>query len=264
MNEPPRPRLSLAVITRDEREDLPRLLDAAEGFADEVVVVDCGSTDGTVELARERGARVVQTGWPGYGIQKNRALDECRGEWLLSLDADEVPDPELAAALARVGDGGEAAGYEFVRRNHYLGEPIRHAWSADRIVRVVRRGRGRWTDAPVHEILEVDGSVETLPGELVHHPYRDLDDHMDKLGRYARLGAREAHAAGRTFHIHQLVTHPVAAFARRYLFRLGFLDGVRGLLVAASASLSAFLKYAHLFQLQRGRAGEHDDLGGRS
>ena len=264
MREPPRPRLSLAIITRDEGEDLPRLLDAASRFADEVVVVDCGSTDGTVELAKQRGARVVETGWPGFGPQKNRALDECQGEWLLSLDADEVPDAVLTGALARVGEDADVAGYSVRRLNHYLGKPVRHAWSADSVVRVVRRGRGRWTDAPVHEVLEVQGRVASLPGELVHHPYRDLDDHLDKLTQYARLGATEAHGGGRVFRAHQLVTHPVAAFARRFLFRLGFLDGARGLIVAVSAALSAFLKYAYLFQLQRGRSRGPDDGGGRS
>ena len=251
MNTGPRPRLSLAVITRDERDTLPRLLDAAGAFADEVVVVDCGSTDGTVELARDRGATVVETGWPGFGPQKNRAFEACTGDWLLSLDADEVPDEILAAALAEVGKDETVRGYTLERTAVYLGAPVRHAWSDERIVRLARRGHGRWTDVPVHESLEVDGRVAHLPGQLVHHSYRDLGDHWDKLVRYARAGAQRADGEGRVFRAHQLLTHPCAAFLRRYVFKLGFLDGVRGLLVAGSAAVSAFLKYALLFERQR-------------
>jgi glycosyltransferase involved in cell wall biosynthesis len=251
MDTAPRPRLSLAVITRDERETLPRLLDAAAAFADEVVVVDCGSTDGTVELARDRGAIVVETDWPGFGAQKNRAFEACTGEWLLSLDADEVPDATLAEALAGVGRDDAAQGYTVERTAVYLGEPVRHAWSDEHIVRVVRRGHGRWSDVAVHETLVVDGAVEPLPGRLVHHSYRDLGEHWNKLVRYARAGAERADSAGRKFHVHQLVTHPCGAFLRRYVFKLGFIDGVRGLLIAGSAAASAFLKYAFLFDRQR-------------
>lgn len=261
MNTGPRPRLSLAVITRDEHDSLPRLLDAAEAFADEVVVVDSGSTDGTAELARDRGATVVETDWPGFGPQKNRAFEACNGEWLLSLDADEVPDETLAAALAGVGAEEGVHGYTLERTAVYLGEPVRHAWSDERLVRLVRRGHGRWADVPVHETLDVDGRIEHLPGQLVHHSYRDLGDHWDKLVRYARAGAVKADAAGRVFRVHQLLTHPCAAFLRRYVFKLGFLDGVRGLLVAGSAAVSAFLKYAFLFELQR---PESRDGGGTS
>ena len=188
MRAPERPRLSLAVITRDEADALPRLLAVASRFADEIVVLDCGSIDGTVALAREHGARVVETDWPGFGAQKNRAFDACEGDWLLSLDADEVPDAELVAALAALGDRESAVGYYLDRQTLYLGEPVR-SWSPDPVVRLVRRGKGRWTDAPVHETLVVDGPVAALPGKLVHRSYRDLDDHYGKLVGYARAGA---------------------------------------------------------------------------
>ncbi len=253
MSTDPRPRLSLAVITRDERDTLPRLLDVAAAFADEVVVVDSGSTDGTVELARDRGATVLETDWPGFGPQKNRAFEACNGEWLLSLDADELPDETLAAALAGVGEDETVQGYTVERTAVYLGAPVRHAWSDERIVRLARRGHGRWSEVPVHEILDVEGRTGHLPGRLVHHSYRDLGDHWDKLVRYARAGAQRADGEGRRFRPHQLVIHPCAAFLRRYLFKLGILDGVRGLLIAGSAAVSSFLKYALLFERQRRR-----------
>lgn len=264
MSASSRPRLSLAVITRDECDALLQLLEVAEGFADEVVVVDCGSTDGTVELARDCGATVVETDWPGFGAQKNRAFDACRGEWLLSLDADEIPDATLVAALAKVGEDAQVCGYTVQRRAVYLGEPIRRAWSSERIVRLVRRDKGRWTDVAVHETLSVDGPIEHLPGHLVHHSYRDLGDHYSKMVRYARAGAEDAFARGRVFHIHQLVTHPAMAFLRRYVFKRGFLDGVRGLLVAGSAAVSSFMKYAFLYDRQRRDSSNRDDGGGSS
>jgi len=264
MSASSRPRLSLAVITRDERDALPRLLEAAEGFADEVVVVDCGSTDGTVELARDHGTTVLETDWPGFGAQKNRAFDACRGEWLLSLDADEIPDATLVAALAGVGEAAGVSGYTLERRAIYLGEPIRHAWSSERIVRLVRRDKGRWTDVAVHETLSVDGPIEHLPGHLVHHTCRDLDDHYSKLVRYARAGAEDAFVRGRVFRGHQLVSHPTMAFLRRYVFKRGFLDGVRGLIVAGTAAVSSFMKYAFLYERQRRGSSDRDDGGGAS
>ncbi|MDQ7086360.1 MAG: glycosyltransferase family 2 protein [Acidobacteriota bacterium] len=160
---PEAPRLSLAVITFNEEKHLPRLLEAARN-ADEVVVVDSGSTDATVAIARSHGARVIESDWPGFGRQKQRALEEARGEWVLSLDVDELPDAQLTESLAAVarGEGDEFDGYAMDRLTAYQGEYIRHAWSPDWVLRLVRRGRGRWTDRPVHEALVVDGSVGRL------------------------------------------------------------------------------------------------------
>jgi glycosyltransferase involved in cell wall biosynthesis len=250
--------LSVAIITLNEVHRLPELLSAVEPVAGEVVVVDSGSTDGTVELAREAGARVIETDWPGFGPQKQRALEACRGRWVFSVDADEAPDAELVQALGRLaageGDPGVVA-YEVNRLNAYLGEYVRHAWSPDWCLRVLRRDAGRWSEDAVHERLLIDGKVGRLPGRLLHDSYEDLADHYQRMISYARLGARQLAAKGRRFRAHHLLTRPVAAFARRYVLKGGFLDGVRGVLVAGASAASTFFKYAFLFELQRSRRG---------
>ncbi|MDQ7007848.1 MAG: glycosyltransferase family 2 protein [Acidobacteriota bacterium] len=258
---PEAPRLSLAVITFNEEKHLPRLLEAARNFADEVVVVDSGSTDATVAIARSHGARVIESDWPGFGRQKQRALEEARGEWVLSLDADELPDAQLTESLAAVarGEGDEFDGYAMDRLTAYQGEYIRHAWSPDWVLRLVRRGRGRWTDRPVHEALVVDGSVGRLKGKLLHDSYENLADHYTRLVAYSRLSAESAYARGRRFHWSQLLLRPPAAFLRRFLLKRGFLDGVRGLLVAGATAVGAFMKYAFLYEYQRERRIEQKE-----
>ena len=247
------PRLSLAIITLNEEKLLPRLLKAARSFADEIVVVDSGSTDQTVAIARAHGARVIEHPWEGFGRQKQRALEAARGAWVLCLDADEVPDARLAESLARVAgsEEGDFAGYAMDRLTAYQGAYVRHAWSPDWVLRLVRRGRGRWTDRPVHETLVVEGPVGRLEGKLLHDSYEDLSDHYHRLVKYSRLSAEGAYARGRRFHPTQLLIRPPAAFLRRYLLKKGFLDGVRGLLVAGATAIGAFMKYAFLYEVER-------------
>jgi glycosyltransferase involved in cell wall biosynthesis len=250
--------LSVAIITLNEERHLPALLRAVGPVAGEIVVVDSGSTDGTVEIAREAGARVIQTDWPGFGPQKQRALEACRGRWVFSVDADEVPDEELLRALARLSRGegdADVVAYEVDRLNAYLGEYVRHAWSPDWCLRVLRRDAGRWSGDAVHERLLIDGKVGRLPGRLLHDSYDDLTDHYRRMISYARLGARGLAAKGKRFRAHYLVTRPLAAFVRRYLLKRGFLDGVRGLLVAGATAIGVFFKYAFLFELAGARRG---------
>ena len=247
------PRLSLAVITRDEERNLPRLLERARQFVDELVIVDSGSTDRTVSIAREFGARVIEADWPGFGRQKQRALEACSGDWILSLDADEFPDEELVSALARVtrGEGGRYGAYMIDRLTEYQGAFVRHAWSPDWVVRLVRRGAGRWDEKPVHEKMIVQGPIGRLPGHLLHYSYENLTDHYQRLVGYARSGAEHLDRKGYRFCATQLVARPLGAFLRRYLLKRGFRDGVRGLLVAGAAAMGVFMKYAFLFERQR-------------
>jgi len=248
-----RPRLSAAIITRDEARNVPRLLEALRGVAGEVVIVDSGSTDGTPELARSLGARVIEADWPGFGRQKQRALEACHGDWILSIDADERPDAELAAALAALPRPEETrfCGYEIDRLTRYQGVYLRHVWSPDRIPRVVRRGAGRFTEARVHERLLIDGPVGRLPGHLLHDPYRDLGDHVERMIRYVRLGAEELHERGRRARPRDLLARPLAAFIQRWLLKRGFLDGWRGLLASGMIACGTLLKYGFLYELQQ-------------
>ncbi|UCF66701.1 MAG: glycosyltransferase family 2 protein [Acidobacteriota bacterium] len=248
-----RPRLSVAVITHNEAGRLPALIDSVRALAGEIVIVDSGSTDGTTEIARQSGARVVVTDWPGFARQKQRALELCRGDWIFSLDADERPDEQLRRALAALPDPHESpyGGFAVDRLTSYHGRYMRHVWSPDWIVRVVRRGAGRFNDALVHERLEVDGPVGRLPGKLLHDSFRDLDDHLRRTIHYARLSAEQMHRRGRRFRAYQLIVRPLAAFGQRYVLKRGFLDGLAGLVVSGVIAAGTFFKYAFLAELQR-------------
>lgn len=227
------PRLSLIVITRNEEASIARCLRSA-AFVDETVVVDNGSTDKTVAIARSLGARVIETpDWPGFGPQKNRALDAATGDWVLSLDADEWLEPlvadEIRAALGR----GEADGYAMPRRSRFCGRVVRHCgWSPDYVLRLFRRGRGRFSADKVHEHVDVNGRVERLKNPIEHDSITDLADAGDKIERYASAAALALQARGKTSSLPKAYLRGLGAFLRTYIWRLGFLDGRTGWRVA--------------------------------
>jgi ADP-heptose:LPS heptosyltransferase/glycosyltransferase involved in cell wall biosynthesis len=229
------PRLSVVVITRNEEEALPALLASVREIADEVLVVDSGSSDRTVAIAEGAGARVVFHAWPGYGAQRRFAASVARHDLILSLDADERPTPELVSAirteLARP-EAELAAAYRIEFRHRALGRAVRFgAMWKDVRVRLYDRRRGGYDDAPVHERVHVDGPVRDLPGICLHEGYRDLVEARAKTARYAELAARDRFRGGARFHSWQLLRWP-AGFLRRYVLWLGFLDGWAGLQLA--------------------------------
>jgi glycosyltransferase involved in cell wall biosynthesis len=250
------PRLSVCVITRDEAANIEACLRSV-AFADEWIVVDSGSTDGTREIARAAGARVIERAWTGYVDQKNFALDQAAGEWVLFLDADERVSDALRAAILAVLDASDAKdGYTMPLLTRYLGRWIRHGgWYPDRKLRLFRRGRGRWVGGDVHERAEVDGSVGALDGDLLHYSYASIADHLVTIDRYTTLSAEQKHRAGARAGPVSLVLRPAAKFAVTYVLRRGFLDGVPGLVVAVTGAFYVFLKYAKLWEL-RLRSGQ--------
>ncbi len=228
-------RLTVTVVTQDEEANLPRLLESVRGIADELVVVDSGSKDRTVELARAAGARVVVNAWPGFKGQKAYALSLATGDYVLNLDADESLDPALARALRAELDrpgGPRAAAYRLHFRHRFGGQAVRFGqmWR-DRRVRVVRRDGAAWGGSDVHPKLRVAGPVLDLPGRCDHAGYRDPDEARRKLARYAEQVARERYRAGRRWHAWDALRWPLG-FLRRYLLWLGFLDGAAGLTLA--------------------------------
>lgn len=256
-------RISAVVITKNEAEMIGRCLSSLE-WVDEVVVMDSGSTDRTREIAAARGARVVETReWPGFGPQKNRAIDLAAGDWILSIDADERVTPELAAeiraALARPG----VDAFAMRRSSSYCGRAIRHSgWWPDYVTRVFRRGRARFSDDLVHERLLTAGRVERLSGILLHESFVDLEDVLDKMNRYSSLGAEQLAATGRSAGVGTALVHGLAAFVRTYLLRRGFLDGREGLMLAISNAEGAYYKYVKLMLLAKGnaRGGRRHDI----
>jgi glycosyltransferase involved in cell wall biosynthesis len=239
--------LSVLVTTFNEAVNLPACLEGVR-WADEVMVVDSGSTDDTIALARRAGATVLEHPYESAARQKNWALPQLAHPWVLILDADEFVTPELAAEIrAVVHADGPADGYFLRRRSYFLGREIRHCgWDQDRVLRLFRRDRGRYDDRMVHETLQLDGRRAMLTTPLVHMTYRTLGDYLDKLRRYTSRGAADLRARGRRPSWWAPLLRPPARFVRMYLLQAGFLDGVHGLILCLLTSYSVWLKYAQL------------------
>jgi glycosyltransferase involved in cell wall biosynthesis len=258
--------LSVILITKNESANIDACL-ASVAFADQWIVVDSQSSDDTAERARRFGAHVVTTtDWPGFGAQKQRALELASGTWVLAIDADERVSPELAAsvraALASPGEGaGAPAAYELSRLSCFGGRWIRHGdWYPDRVVRLFRRGRARFSADRVHERVEVDGSVGRLAGDLLHHTMPSLDDALAKLNRYSSGRAEDKVAQGHRGGLAPALAHGAWAFVRSYLVRRGFLDGAAGFVVAAYIAEGTYWRYLKMEELARGlpKAGRRE------
>jgi glycosyltransferase involved in cell wall biosynthesis len=245
------PRLTVTVITRDESANIGAALESV-AWADEIVVVDSGSTDDTVALARQRTSRVFVRDWPGYSAQKNFAAAQASHDWILSLDADERVTPELAGEIRAVlGQEPAARGFRIPRVSFYLGKWIRSTdWYPDHQLRLYDRRAAAWAGA-VHEGLEVDGPVGRLRAELQHVPYRDLSHHLQTIDRYTTLAAEQLRGRGRRVGLAGLAARPVGAFLRNYLVRAGWRDGTVGFVVSVLNSYYVFLKFAKLWALGR-------------
>ncbi|HET7876266.1 MAG TPA: glycosyltransferase family 2 protein [Methylomirabilota bacterium] len=253
------PRLSVTVIAWNEEERLRPCLESA-AWADELIVVDGESTDKTVPLAREFTDRVWVRPWPGFAAQKNFALGQATGDWILSLDADERVTPELRHRIESiVREDGPADGYSIPRRNIFWGAWVRHGGLyPDYQLRLFRRGRGRFVEDAVHESVTVAGRVERLAEPLLHHSYRDLEDFVQRSNRYSTLAARDWVRAGRRAGLGDLILKPLGRFVTMYIVQRGFLDGWRGLVLAALYAQYVFLRQAKAWEARRGHGSGGD------
>jgi len=243
------PRLSVVILTRDNAETLPDTL-ASVAFADEIVVVDSGSSDGTAEIARRYGARLVQKEWLGFGRQKQYAVDQARHDWVLCLDADETVSPQLAASIQAALAAPVSPVYRMPRRNRFLGRWLSHGegypdWSP----RLFNRMNARWSDDLVHEKVLYAVTPGTLQGDLMHDSSDDLAAYLERQNRYTTLAARQAYELGRSAGFFHILMSPVVRFLKFYVFRLGFLDGMPGLLHISIGCMNSYLKYAKLIEL---------------
>jgi glycosyltransferase involved in cell wall biosynthesis len=236
---------------------IPTLNEAAQigeavadlSWADEVIVVDGGSSDHTAALAGAAGARVIVLPGETIAAQRNAGIAAARNAWILALDADERASPQLRAEVGQVVVGRKPthSAYRMKFRNHYLGRELRHGpWGRDWHIRLFRRDR-RYITNRVHEHLETIDDVGTLTGSIIHHPYRDVAHHVTKIVKYARWGAEDLHARGRTAGVWELTARPAWRFLRDYVVFSGWRDGAVGFVVAALSAFAAFLKYAFLF-----------------
>jgi glycosyltransferase involved in cell wall biosynthesis len=253
LNAAPRAPLSAVLITRNAAPVLESCLESL-AFVDEIVIVDSASGDGTADIARRKGARVVQKEWLGFGRQKQFAVEQAAHDWVLCLDADERVSPELAASIRRALEAPGAPVYRMARRNRFLGRWLRHGegypdWST----RLFDRRHARWSDDPVHEKVLYAVTPGTLQGDLLHESAEDLGRYLEKQNRYTALAAQQLFERGRSAGTAELLLSPLVRFVKFYLLRLGFLDGVPGLVHIAIGCANSFMKYAKLIELQRGR-----------
>lgn len=247
--------VSVTIITLNEAANIRACL-ASVAWADDVVVVDSGSTDGTADEARALGARVIVRDWPGYSAQKNFAAGEARHDWILSVDADERVTPELKAEVLRqVAASPAEAGFRVPRVTWHLGKWIRTTdWYPDYQLRLYHRARASWAPRMVHESVTANGPVGRLAGELQHFAYRDLSHHFATMDKYTTLAANEMRAAGRKAGLFDLTMHPWAAFMRNYVLRRGFMDGSVGFIVSVMNAYYVFLKFAKLWASDSSRS----------
>ncbi len=245
-------KLSVIIISKNEAENIQHCL-ASVDFADEIIVVDSGSTDNTVALAQAAGAIVIETSdWPGFGPQKNRALNAASGEWVLSLDADERVTAELRQEIiTAIHSATPHVAFSLPRLSSFCGHFIRHSgWYPDTIIRLFRRGLGAFSEDLVHEkILINQANIGKLTTPLLHYSYRDDSDFLRKLDLYSSLGAQQAFAAGKRSSLRRALLSAFTAFIRNYVLKRGFLDGRAGLMVAISAAESTYHKYLKLMLL---------------
>jgi glycosyltransferase involved in cell wall biosynthesis len=247
----PRAPLSAVLITRNAAGVLDACLESL-AFADEIVLVDSASSDATLAIAARRGARVVQKEWLGFGRQKQFAVEQATHDWVLCLDADERISPDLAASIQAALGAPVSPVYRMARRNRFLGRWLGHGegypdWSP----RLFNRMNARWSDDLVHEKVLFAVTPGTLRGDLMHDSSDDLSAYLDRQNRYTTLAARQAYERGRSVGVLHLLLSPVVRFFKFYVFRLGFLDGVPGLLHISIGCMNSYMKYAKLMELRR-------------
>ncbi len=257
MKSPPSPHLSVTIITLNEEHNIAQAIQSVQ-WADEVIVVDSGSSDRTAEIAQKMGARVFHQPWLGYGQQKNFAHKQAMHDWVLNIDADERVTPELEREIrhsVRQVDSEklDICGFDVPRKTFYMGKWIRHGgWYPNRLVRLVKRGAAAWSEPQVHEQLLVKGRTDSLKEPLYHEAFHSIEDQVLTNLKFAKLGSAELRAnleaKGRTASIFLMIFKPLGKFAETYFLKRGFLDGLAGFIISVNAAYSMFLKYAFLFE----------------
>jgi glycosyltransferase involved in cell wall biosynthesis len=247
-------KISAVIITYNEEDRLPDALASLEGVADETIVLDSFSTDRTLEIAKTAQAKVWQNRFEDYGRQKNFAMQKAGHDWILNLDADERVSPELKRAITGLKEKNvpeNISAFAIKRRTFYLGRWIRHSgWYPDRKIRLFRKSTASW-QGRIHERLEVSGPVTRIPGDILHFTYRDIGDHVRRLERYAGFQAEEIVRQAKKCLFLRLLVLPPVTFLRHYIWKLGFLDGFPGLVIAIVSSWGTAMKYLKAIALKR-------------
>lgn len=246
-------KLSAAIMTFNEERNLERTLKALADICDEIVIVDSGSTDKTKEIAEKYEARFIYQPWLGYGKQRNAAIDNCSGKWILAVDADEELSPELKQKITEIINGNEDKKvYEINRLSVCFGKKIKHGgWGTSYAVRLFLKTAGRFNDNTVHESFVTQEEIFKIKENIYHHSYLTLEDYFSKFNRYTTEGALEYYKKGKKVSIGQVVFNPMYKFIRMYIIRLGFLDGIEGFLLASTSSMYSMVKYFKLREIYK-------------
>jgi glycosyltransferase involved in cell wall biosynthesis len=245
-------KISVAIIAKDEERNIERCLRSVQ-WADEVLVVDTGSTDKTIEICRTLGCRVLISEWLGFGKTKQHAVNAASFDWILSLDADEEVSVELREQIRNVLDSDlPYRGYRLRWKSFYLGAPIRFSgWNPEYHLRMFDRRYGNFNDHPIHESVEVTGEIGHIHADILHHSYPTVQSHITKLNRYTELGAEALRTSGRSATLLRAIASGTGRFLRMYILQLGFLDGKAGLVLAINSAFGVYLKYLKLWERPR-------------
>lgn len=249
--------LSVTLITLNEERNIARALESVRGWADDILVVDSGSSDATCRIAESFGARVIHHNWPGFGAQKNFAQYQAKNPWILNLDADEeLTDPlrqEIDQFLARVEEGTETAKLVRIpRKTRYMGRWILHGgWYPNHLVRLAHRDYARWSEPAVHEAWisrpGVSAATATFLNPLLHHTFKDIEDQVRTNLVYSRRGYEDLKERGKRASLLKMILKPIGKFLETYIFKLGCLDGIPGFVISVNAAHSMFLRYAYFY-----------------
>jgi glycosyltransferase involved in cell wall biosynthesis len=245
--------ITAVIITKNEERNIQRCLDSLKPVVEEIIVVDSNSTDNTVTLCRQAGARVIVQNWLGYGLQKNLGNNAASHDYILSIDADEALDEQLAKAILEEKKKGLQGIYQLSRFNYYYGKFIRHgADYPDRKIRLFNRTNTHWDEKHVHETLVIAPGQKTtiLNGHLLHYTYYRFEEHIVKINYYTNLAAQDYFRRGKKASIFKIIFSPFSAFIQSYIFKRGFLDGLHGFILAIMHAYAAFARYVKLWELK--------------
>lgn len=246
--------ISVVIITKNEAHIIGKTLQSLVSVTRDIVIVDSGSTDETVAICKQFNATVIETGWSGYGSNKNKGIQASKYDWILSLDADEAIDEELAESLKQLRPANEDAVFDIRFKNFFCNKWIRFGeWGFDTHIRLFNRKKVRWNDAGVHEELIFPDPVKItmLKGHILHYTVSNWQEYADKTNNYAMMNAKKYFAAGKRSNFFKQYLSPLFAFLQHYIFRLGFLDGQEGLLIARTTARYTFLKYRYLKEMNK-------------
>ena len=245
-------KISVTVITKNCATSLSECIKSVL-WADEIIVVDQGSTDGTIEICSQLGAKVIQSEWLGFGLTKQLAVEASRNSWVLSIDSDEVCSPALQSEIASLSDNMEThSAFKIKRINYFLGVPIRYSgWQNDFPVRLFRKDMAGFNDKPVHEYVEAQGTVGTISAPILHHSFPTYSSFIQKTDTYSSLSAQISYEKGKKASLAGALAKSIYKFVSIYIFRLGFLDGAEGLVLARSTAFSVYVKYIKINELYR-------------